>query len=241
MPLSVIVLLFIISLFVKKERLKKVLFWSAFGLLLFFSNDLISNEAMLMWEIPTRPYSEVKEYGLGIVLTGTTMTKAFPDDRVYFSKGADRVTHTVELYKMGRLKRILISGGSGRLRPEDEPEANKFKKAMLMMGVDSADIIIENETRNTYESAVAVKQMLGQMNYTDKDCLLITSAFHMRRSLACYRKAGLNVDHFTTDFYTHKRDYHLDALIPSIEAISIWQKLIKEWLGFAAYKAAGYV
>jgi len=241
MPLSVIVLLFLVSIFVKRARVKKICFWSAFGLLLFFSNDIISNELMRLWEIPTRPYSEVKTYRLGIVLTGTTMTKEFPDDRVYFSKGADRVTHTVELYKMGRLEKILISGGSGRLRQEDEPEANKFRKAMLMMGVDSADIIIENETRNTYESAVAVKEMLTRMNYTDKDCLLITSAFHMRRSLACYRKAGLNVDNFTTDFYTHKRDYHLDAIIPSLEAISIWQKLIKEWLGFAAYKAAGYV
>jgi uncharacterized SAM-binding protein YcdF (DUF218 family) len=84
--------------------------------------------------------------------------------------------------------------------------------------------------------------MLDSMDYKAEDCLLITSAFHLRRSLACYRKAGLELDYFSTDFYTHPREYHLDAfLIPKIESIFIWQKLFKEWLGFAAYKVAGYV
>jgi len=242
MPLTIIVFLFLIAAFIKRPRLKKTLFWIALGLLVFFSNDVISNEAMLMWELPARPYSETRKYKMGIVLTGATVSKPHPNDRVYFNKGVDRVTHTVELYKLGLIEKILISGGSGRLVAEDEPEANKFRKAMLLMCVDSADIIIENETRNTYESAVAVRPMLDSMDYTAEDCILITSAFHLRRSLACYRKAGLELDYFSTDFYTHPREYYLDAfLIPKVESILIWQKLFKEWMGFAAYKVAGYV
>jgi uncharacterized SAM-binding protein YcdF (DUF218 family) len=214
----------------------------ALGLLLFFSNDFIANEAILMWELPAQPYAITKRYKLGIVLTGTTITKPYPDDRVYFNRGADRVTHTVELYKLGFLEKILISGGSGRILMEDEPEANKYKKVMIMMGVDAEDIIIENETRNTYESAVAVKPMLDSMQINGDNCVLITSAFHLRRSLACYRKAGLNLDHFSTDFYSHPREYNLDSfIVPKIESMLIWQKLFKEWIGFAAYKAAGYV
>src|SRR6185295_19056991 len=110
---------------------------------------------------------------------------------VYFGRGADRVTHTVQLYKLGLIQQILVSGGSGLLVREEEPEANKFKRAMVMMGVPDSVIMLENQTRNTYESAVAVRPMLDSLHMEAKDCLLITSAFHMRRSLACYRKAGL--------------------------------------------------
>jgi uncharacterized SAM-binding protein YcdF (DUF218 family) len=242
MPLTLIVIFIFLGVFLKNPRLKKYFFWLGFGLLLFFSNGSIANEVMMMWELPAQPYDDLRPHKLGIVLTGSMIYKPFPDDRVYFQRGADRVTHTIQLYKLGRIEKILISGGSGALVSEDEPEANKFKKVMMLMGVDSANIIIENETRNTYESAVAVKPILKQMNYRAEDCLLITSAFHMRRSLACYRKAGVDLDYFTTDFYTYPRAYQIESLIiPKVEALMIWQKLFKEWIGFAAYKVAGYV
>jgi uncharacterized SAM-binding protein YcdF (DUF218 family) len=140
------------------------------------------------------------------------------------------------------IEKILISGGSGKLVGEEEPEANKFKKVMLMTGIPETDILIENATRNTGESAIEVKKILKANGYKDKDCLLITSAFHMRRSLASYRKAGLFLEPFSTDFYGHERTFYFDALfIPQLEAIEKWHKLVKEWVGFAAYKAAGYI
>ena len=64
----------------------------------------------------------------------------------------------------------------------------------------------------------------------------------MRRSLACYRKAGLNIEPFSTDFYSHPRYFYPDGLlIPKIEAMINWHKLMKEWVGFVAYKLAGYI
>lgn len=242
LPLTIIVVLLLLSALLKKPRLKKILFWSGFGLLLFFSNEFIANEAMRMWELPTVPIKGMKKYTLGIVLTGSTIPNLKPDDRVYFARGADRVTHTVQLYKEGILDKILISGGSGSLGGIDDPEADKFRAAMITMGVDSTDIAIENATRNTHESAVEVKKMLDTMNVSSSDCLLITSAFHMRRSLACYRKVGLDLQPFTTDFYAHDRIYYIDVLIvPKIDAILIWHKLAKEWVGMLAYKMAGYI
>ena len=242
MPLSLIVISFLVGVFVRRPKLKRVFFWLGFGLLIFFSNDFIANEAMRNWEIPAVPFSDVKPHKLGIVLTGTTIDKTDPDDRVYFNKGADRVTHTVQLYKLGLIEKILISGGMGTITESTEPEANKYERVMIMMGVKADDIIIENATRNTYESAVAVKPMLERMGYTEQDCLLITSAFHMRRSLACYRKAGLSPDVFSVDFYSHPRQFYPDSvLVPRVEALVNWHKLFKEWIGFAAYWAAGYV
>src|SRR5690349_7672274 len=146
--------------------------------------------------------------------------KTDPNDRVYFHKGADRVYHNVQLYKLGLIEKILISGGSGKLVGESRPEADKFKDAMLLMGVPDSVILIENQTRNTFESAVEVKKMLADFDYSDKECMLITSAFHMRRSMACFQKAGLNPTPFSTDFYSHKRDFYLDTLIiPQVDSI----------------------
>lgn len=241
MPLTVVCILLLLSVLIRNVRWKKRLFWFGFGLLLFLSNYFIANQAMRWWEVKTLSYQEMKPYKLGIVLTGSTIPFLKPDDRVYFGRGADRVTHTVQLYKLGLIEKVLISGGSGRLTGDDEPEANKFRKAMVLMGIDSVDIFIENETRNTYESAVAVKPMLDSLQYNPQDCLLITSAFHMRRSLACYKKAGVALTPFSTDFYAHQNKYYpADFFIPKLEAIGIWEKLIREWVGLLAYNLVGY-
>ena len=242
MPFTVICVIFIASAIVRNSAWKTRLFAIALGLTLLLSNDFIANEAMRAWEVRTIPYDEMIPHEFGVVLTGATISGLEPQDRVYFQRGADRVTHTVQLYKAGLLKKILISGGVGSLTSKDEPEANKFRKAMLMMGVADADIFIENDTRNTHESAVRVKVMLDSMQVSPADCLLITSAFHMRRSLACYRKVGLSIKPFSTDFYAHSRNFYPDVLlIPKLEAMYLWQKLFKEWVGLIAYKLAGYV
>jgi uncharacterized SAM-binding protein YcdF (DUF218 family) len=231
-----------LSILLKHPKWKKRSFWAGIVLLYLFSNDFIANEVITAWEIPTKPISSLKNYEMGIVLTGTTTTPDQPNDRVYFARGADRVTHTVQLYKQGVIKKVLISGGTGRLVNIHDPEADKYKAAMIMMGVSANDIILENQTRNTAESAKAVKVMLDSMNIDVKDCMLITSAFHMRRSLGCYRKAGLDIDNFTTDFYSHPRAFYIDGLLlPQYDALQIWNKLVKEWVGYIAYKLAGYI
>ena len=197
---------------------------------------------MKVWEVDPKPFTNLHPHKIGIVLTGATLPLIQPDDRVYFQRGADRVTHSIQLYKLGLIEKVLISGGSGRILKQDEPEANKFKKVMLIAGVQERDIIIENKTRNTYESAVAVNSMLDSMNVKPEDCILITSAFHMRRSMACYEKAGIPMESFSTDFYGVP-DKHLfpTILVPGIQGFVIWEKLFKEWIGLFAYKIAGYI
>jgi len=241
MLIVLICVFLLLSVILKNPKWRKRFFWTAFGMLFFFSNDFIANEAMRAWEIEATPFSEVRKYKLGIVLTGVTSGFREPADRVYFQRGADRVTHTLQLYKEGFIDKILISGGSGRLVDVEIREADQLKKAFMLMGVPEEDMMIENQSRNTYESAEEVKKILGDSIRAD-DCVLITSSFHMRRSRACFKKAGIPMETFSTDFYAHPRYFYLDTLlVPSLDALVLWQKLIKEWVGFAAYWAAGHV
>lgn len=240
-PLVWVCLLLVASLVAKKSVWKRRLFYTAIGLLLFFSNDFIANEAMRLWEVPPTPYSEINQvYTYGILLTGVTSTDKQPDDRVYFLRGADRVIHTVDLYKRGIIQNVLVAGGSGRLITNGRKEADDIVKALELMGVPRQHILVENESRNTAESARNVKAMLAEQDTAS--VLLITSAFHMRRSEGCFTKAGIPVDVFSTDFFTHPRYFTPDVLfVPKIEALNIWQKLIKEWIGVIAYRLAGYI
>jgi uncharacterized SAM-binding protein YcdF (DUF218 family) len=242
MPLTIITVFLVLSQVIRSARWQKRLLWIGLTLLFIFTNEFLANEVMKAWEIDTQAYASMKKYKLGIVLTGTVIPQLKPADRVYFNRGADRIVHTVQLYKLGIIDKILVSGGTGRIIDIKEREADRFKEAMMLMGVPDSVILLENETRNTYESAQEVKTILADMHYTGRDCVLITSAFHMRRSLACYRKAGVDMDDFSTDFYAHGGTYYPDAFfIPKLDALVIWHKLFREWVGFIAYWFAGYV
>lgn len=242
MPLVIVILLLLLSLVLKGNRWRKRTRAAGIVLLFLFSNDFISNEAMRLWEIPATPYAEIqKSYEWGILLTGVTKAETKPYDRVHFSSGADRATHTVQLYKLGLIRKVLISGGSGRLIDIGQREANDLADALVLMGIRQEDILIESESRNTHESAVNVKALLQNISRPE-DCILITSGFHMRRSLGCFANEGWPVDTFSADIRTTNRKFTFDVLfIPRIEALNVWQHVIKESVGYISYKVAGYI
>lgn len=242
MPLVMVSLLLLMSAIIRKAKWKKRFFIAGLSLLLIFSNEFIANELMTFWEIPATRFSEVKKtYTWGILLSGVTKGGMQPDDRVYFHRGADRVTHTVQLYKLGLIEKVLVSGGSGRLLDIGERESNDLAEVMILMGVSPDDIVIESNSRNTHESALEVIKLLKD-KALPQDCILITSGFHMRRSLGSFASVGWPLDAFSTDFLTHPREFTFDVLfIPKLEALNIWHHLIKETVGYISYAIVGYI
>ena len=241
-PLSIVIFLLLWGLLSNHKRRKKKLLWAGMILLLFFSNSFIVNEVLLLWEVPPTPIKEINtQYDLGIVLTGVANTQKSPHDRVYLEKGADRATHAIQLYRQGIIKKILISGGSSRLIKNQLKEADNLAMVFQTCGIPDEDILVENQGRNTYESAINCASLVQKQN-KDQSVVLITSAFHMRRASACFQKASLPVDKFSADFYTFDRKFTPDVwLLPSQGAIHKWSILIKEWVGIIAYKISGYI
>lgn len=242
-PLVIVFLLLLASVLVRGKRWRKALAIAGITLLFCFSNGFIANEVVRLWELPGKPYAEMRPYDVAIVLTGVAIHKSLgPSDRTHFYLGADRVIHTVQLYKLGLIKRIIISGGTGRVLVEGEPEALQLKKSFVVMGVPDSVLYTDPSSDNTYENAIESKKLILSLGVDVKDCLLITSAFHMRRALACFRKAEMDIDYFTCDFRSTERSFTPDMLlVPRLDAVLIWQKLLKEWVGFVAYKVAGYI
>lgn len=242
MPMVMITLFLLLGMFLRSARWKKRCFRIGLFLTLFFSNEFIANEMMKLWEEPATAFRSInRTYAWGVVLTGVAKADIEPDDRIYFGQGADRVIHTVQLYKLGIIKKILVSGGSGRLINVNEQEAERLARVFRLLGIPDNDLLLESGSRNTHESAAAVVKMLDPITRPD-ECLLITSAFHIPRARACFKKEGWKLDTFSVDFYTHKRSFAFDVLfIPKLEAIGIWHHLIKETIGYASYKVMGYI
>ena len=241
MPLSIIILLLLATIFLKKQKYKRMTLIVAVFVLILFSNEFIANEAMTAWEISPTPIEKLADYDIGIVLTGITNTLKKPNDRVYFTHHADRITHALQLYKLGKIKKIMISGGSGRLQYYSNSEAENLKYFLMLAGVHESDIIIEKKSNNTHENAQFSAKILKE-DYPNKKYLLITSAFHMRRARACFAKEGLDVAVYSAGFYTENRQFSPDILfVPNIKAFDHWTVLVKEWLGYLMYWIVGYI
>jgi uncharacterized SAM-binding protein YcdF (DUF218 family) len=240
LPLFWITVILLIAFFTKNQKRKKRFLLAGIIMLIFFSNEFIINEALKAWEIPATKISEVPQYDIGIVLTGIA-SEHEPRDRVYLDKGSDRVLHTLQLYRIGKIRKILITGGSGKLWGDTIAEAAELADIFRLCGVSPADILIEDKSINTRENALFTKKILDERKFNGK-ALLITSAFHLRRARLCFNKAGLKTDIFSTDFYSHKTVYTPAALLfPSEKALSKWTILFHEILGMIFYKIAGYI
>lgn len=196
---------------------------------------------MLLWEYDPVPIETLDTYDVGIVFSGVTRTGIYPEDRVYFGQGADRITHTLQLYNEGKIKHILVSGGLGFQQKNNNTAAGRLKSFLTMAGVHDSAITVEHDAKNTYENAVKSKEVLSR-DFPNQKYLLITSSFHMRRSLLSMEKQGVDVDPFPAGFLTSTSTLDFDdLLIPKSEAIDRWERLIKELVGLATYKLMGYV
>lgn len=210
---------------------------------LLFTMPWFINNLLGAWEHPPQPIASVDTYEVGVVLTGVAQVNA-PHDRVFFNKGADRLTQALLLYKAGKIKKILITGGDvdlmGKLKSH---EARQLGELLLAAGVPQADIWIEERSFNTRENAVNTHQVLLEKGLHKDELLLITSAFHLPRALACFRKVGLRPVPFSTDMVMndYEKRLQLITLLPSDKALHRWNILLKEWVGMLTYRLMGWV
>lgn len=243
MPLTILMILIIGGAFFLKRKWGKKMLWAGITLLVFFTNPFLSNLALLTWEPEFKSFDEIENHEIGIVLTGVTNLSKTAYDRTFFNKGADRITHALQLYQMGKIKKILISGGQGLNPVNPQSEAELLQRFLIMTGMPEEDIWIEDQSKNTAQNAQFTKDFLEKKGIdANQEFILISSAFHMYRAKGCFDKVGLKTETFPTDYYSHDVKYDIPSLIfPDSNSIQYWTKLFKEWLGIVVYKLVGYM
>jgi len=241
-PFTWIVALILLAFFLKNKKWSRRCLIYAVVVTLFFSNSFISDEAVRLWEYPITLDNEMAaSYDVGIVLGGGMITIDAQTKRMTFRNNVDRVLQAVELYKEGKIKKMLFSSGSGSLVYRDMLESALLKKYLVSIGIPDSVILVDSLSDNTYQNAVNSAEILK------KDCpngkyLLITSSIHMNRAVGCFKKAGIAVTPYSTDKKTGKRIFDFKHyFIPSVEALIAWDSLIHEVVGYLMYAVCGYL
>jgi len=241
-PILWIFALVLISLFSKKRRKSRKYLLAAIILFVIFSNSFIVDEVLRVWEVPVIKTEELDDcYDVGIVLGGGMVTYDLKNDRLTYRNNIDRVLQAIELYKIGKIQKILISGGAGNIVFRNMLESVFIKRFLVNIGISENDIIIDSISDNTHENAVYSSIILDE-NYPEGKFLLITSAHHMRRAKACFLHEGIITTTYSTNKYAGDRRFQFEHLfIPQLINFVLWQRLTHETLGYITYAVMGYI
>lgn len=228
-PLLWVFTLLIIAVFTKNQKRRKRFLAAAIILLFLLSNTVLFNWFAGVWSYKTDA-ENTKPYSCAIVLGGFSSADKNGDG--YFNESADRFIQGVKLLQMGKVKRILITGGNGNLIPGKYREAEWVKTQLKDFNVPDSSILIESNSRNTIENADFSKKIL-QTNHVQPPYLLVTSDFHMRRSIMIFKKHGLSVIAYPCNYIAGHGDLSLaNFIIPDADALAGWSVYLKELVGY---------
>jgi uncharacterized SAM-binding protein YcdF (DUF218 family) len=175
----------------------------------------------------------------GIVVLGGGLSPSVSAARgdAALSEAAERITAAVELARSYPRARIVYSGGSGALLYNDTLEADYAVPLMERLGVPRERIIAENRSRNTDENARFSKELVQPK--PGERWLLVTSAYHMPRSMGIFRKAGFAVEAYPVDFRTRGPTDLTRPFATLSSGLARTDTAIHEWVGLLVYWATG--
>ena len=110
-----------------------------------------------------------------------------------------RIVVTAELYRecrrAGGACRVIVSGGNPQ--HHEQAEADNYAPFLLARGVSATDLVLENESLDTYQNARNVASIVQPER--DETLVLITSAYHMHRALLAFNAFGLDAQAFISN------------------------------------------
>lgn len=240
-PTNLIVLLFTLAtilLFLNRAKAaKRILLPTA---LLSLSVLLYPLGDMLIYPLESRfsKPAELPESIDGIIVLGggEELKLSLSWHTQELGNGGDRYVAAAILAKQYPETQVIFSGGSGSLLFQGVNNEGSIAHILLTnLGVNKQRLIIESQSRNTFENFQLMKPLLPK---SDGVYLLVTSAFHMPRSVAIARKQGIEVIAYPVDYRSNTPQYrqwdfnlfeHLEVLEPA------W----REWIGLTVYYWTG--
>ncbi len=176
----------------------------------------------------------------GIVVLGGPIDPelSLAHDTTVFRGSVDRVIATAALALRYPKARIVFSGGNANLVFDDTAKEADFALSVFeRLGIPRERLEMEGRSRNTQENAEFSKALVAPK--IGERWLLVTSAYHMPRSVGVFRKAGFAVEPYPVDWRVGGRADLLAFSIYAIEGLGRVETGIREWLGLVAYRISG--
>ena len=154
---------------------------------------------------------------------------------------SDRLLMALRLYHAGKAPVVIVSGGNNPLSGEvrEQSEAQAMRLLLEEWGIPDAAIQVESGSINTRENAVFSHQLLVARGIGR--IILVTSAFHMPRAAATFRKVGFEVTAAPADFQTGWNESNsIFDWIPGGVALVGSSRALHEWLGLWVYRLRGW-
>jgi uncharacterized SAM-binding protein YcdF (DUF218 family) len=228
-PLNWIIVFLLLAIFTRRPKRKKGCYITAIALFIIFSSPALLYLFAKNWDLYPEPLEKGKVYSAVIVLGGFSGEDKNGDG--VFNSYSDRFIEALQLRGQNKASHILISSGNGNLQTSSFKEAIWAEGVLKEVGVPDSAILIEHESRNTFENAAFSKKLL-QQKHLSPPYLLITSAWHMRRAQYIFKKQGLQVIAQPSGAITGNQKFSfLDSLMPDVGAMSGWTFYLKELVG----------
>lgn len=197
------------------KKITKIILWIAglcvfvFLALLVFANILILRRPHLVVSVADAPGSPVALVFGGGMKDTTTMS----------DEQADRVSVGIELYKLGKVKKIMMTGDDGAYVAD---EVDAMKKAALVAGVPVADVLVDPHGYRTYESCYREHFVYGL-----NSVIVVSQNFHLARISYLCSHFGVQ----TIDVAADLRSYGFDSIKMNIRELGArlkawWQVVI---------------
>jgi uncharacterized SAM-binding protein YcdF (DUF218 family) len=240
-PLAWVLCLLFLGLLVpdRWHRVGRALLWSALGVLVLQGWEPLPDALLRQLEArhPAPAALDLKRYEGVIVLGGATESAYVWEGHTQpaLNGAAERMTAGVALLQREPGLRLLFTGGEGELFGGALTEAERARRFYASQGLDTRQLLFESASRTTYENAVLSAQLPG-VDPT-RPWLLLTSAWHMPRSMATFQKAGWNVSPWPTDYRS--------GLATPLDQYSLaqgaakWHMVLHELLGLWVYRLTG--
>ncbi len=243
-PLNLVIFLLALSLLVGWFGWRKFGRWTALASLLILVVSAWTSVGAIMLnpleERFQRP-SPAPDKVAGIIVLGGGFEGAINLARGGYevNSGGDRFLEAAVLARRYPDAKVAVSGGTGTVVLDGEGDADTAPKLFEALGVPRSRLILETQSRNTYENVENLRNMV--MPDRDETWLLVTSAFHMPRSMGLFRKAGFPVLPWPVDYRTSGREGIGVMRDNPADSLQTTTMAIREWLGLIAYKFVGRI
>ncbi len=232
-PTNILALMLLGFLLLWTHRLLgRLLITVAFLLLYSLSISPVSDALISPLEADYRPV-DVKSVKADVIVVlggGAVDLSALGLEAVPSHGSLERVVAAVKLYRSLRVP-IVITGGAGDPARPQLSDAAPMARFALDLGVPKKDITVDNASFDTLASARNMKAA-----FTGKCMILVTSAFHLKRSVALFQTQGLEVVPHPSGFLSGQRDRSFYAAIPTLGFLNISSTALSERLSMTWHR-----
>jgi uncharacterized SAM-binding protein YcdF (DUF218 family) len=235
-PLSLCLEILIIGSFLlwftKKRRAGKIFVSVSAALLILFSYGPLPDLLLRPLEYKYPPLLGVKhlpEIRWIVVLGGGhTSDPQMPANSQLGGSSLSRLVEGIRLHNSLPGSKLILSGG---VIYDPEPEAKVLADVALALRVDRKNLVLESLSKDTEGEAVLIQKMVGKNPF-----VLVTSAAHMPRSMALFRKLGMQPTAAPTDYAVKERqgeEISPGIFFPGVGELRKMETAIYEYLALA--------